>query len=132
MTREVPVAIPAAGFDRIYAITEEAESGGNPYAVSPAGAVGPMQTMPGTLRDPGFGVRPARDNSIAEQRRVGQDYMRAMVNRYDGSMSRAWGAYNWGPGNLDAAIERHGDNWLRHAPQETQNYVRRNLRALGG
>lgn len=30
-----------------------------------------MQTMPGTLMAPGFGVIPARDNSVAEQRRVG-------------------------------------------------------------
>lgn len=43
-----------------------------------------------------------------------------------------WAAYNWGPGNLDAALQRFGPEWLRHAPPETQQYVARNLSALGG
>lgn len=114
----------------IYSITETIESGGNPNAVSPKGARGPMQTMPGTLRDPGFGVTPARDNSIPEMRRVGRQYIDAMRSKYGGDMKKAWAAYNWGPGNLDAAIEKHGNGWLAKAPAETRNYVRKAMTML--
>lgn len=61
------------------------ESGGDPNAVSSAGARGLMQLMPGTQRDPGFGVQPARDDSPQENMRMGQDYLNAMLNRYGGN-----------------------------------------------
>lgn len=119
------------------AITAQSESG-NRHSVngrivtSPAGAMGRMQVMPGTARDPGFGVTPARDNSDAELTRVGREYRRAMERRYGGDPAKMWAAYNAGPGALDEAIKRGGDNWLQHVPQETQNYVRQNLAALRG
>lgn len=96
------------------------ESGGNPNAVSPKGAVGTMQTMPGTLVDPGFGVRPASDpNDPAERERVGKDYLAAMLKRYNGDETRALVAYNWGPGNADK-----WDGDPAKLPEETRNYVR--------
>ena len=107
----------------IYDAIEWVESRGNPNAVSPKGARGPMQTMPGTLRDPGFGVTPARDNSVAEMRRVGRDYYDAMLERYNGNVDTALAAYNWGPGNVDRAMAQYGDNFLQYAPEETRNYV---------
>ena len=104
------------------------ESGGRHYdragniITSSAGAMGRMQTMPGTLRDPGFGVAPARDNSPEEMERVGHDYLDAMLRRY-GNVDQALGAYNWGPGNLDAAIKKHGSDWYYYAPKETRDYI---------
>lgn len=100
------------------------ESGGNPNAVSPKGAIGTMQTMPGTLRDPGFGVAPARDNSPAEMERVGKDYLRQMIGRFGPEGGLA--AYNWGPGNWERALAAAGGDVQRalaSAPRETQNYV---------
>lgn len=99
---------------------EQQESGGNPNAVSPAGAIGRMQTMPGTLLDPGFGVAPARDRSDAEMTRVGDEYLNAMVQKYGTEGGLA--AYNWGPGNWEAALRSTGGNTqaaLAKAPQET-------------
>lgn len=87
--------------------------------------------MPGTQRDPGFGVSPARSNHPEEMARVGREYLAAMLRRY-GDPAKAWAAYNAGPGRLDAALERGGANWLRLLPAETQNYVRANISALGG
>ncbi|HGX5381148.1 TPA: transglycosylase SLT domain-containing protein [Escherichia coli] len=104
------------------------ESGGRHYdragniITSSAGAMGRMQTMPGTLRDPGFGVAPARDNSPEEMERVGHDYLDAMLRRY-GNVDQALGAYNWGPGNLDAAIKKHGSDWYYYAPKEIRDYI---------
>lgn len=97
---------------------------------SPAGAQGRMQVMPGTNTDPGYGVTPARDGSVEERARVGRDYLAAMMRTYGNDPAKAWAAYNWGPGNLDRAIQQNGGNWLQAAPAETQQYVRQNLAAL--
>lgn len=86
---------------------------------SPKGAMASMQTMPATLRDPGFGVRPAQDNSVEEMNRVGRDYGNAMLQRY-GNPKDAAMAYNWGPGNVDKWIAggRKGP-----VPGETRQYA---------
>lgn len=89
------------GFDNLASAVEFVESRGNPNAVSPKGARGRMQTMPGTLRDPGYGVKPAQNNSDAELSRVGRDYLKAMLREYGGDLVLALAAYNWGPGRVD-------------------------------
>lgn len=112
----------------------QVESGGNPAAVSSKGAVGTMQTMPGTLRDPGYGVVPARDQSPAEQERVGKDYLGAMLRQYADPRA-ALAAYNWGPGNVDNALRAAGGNvdaMLASAPAETRAYVPKVLAQVGG
>lgn len=116
-------------FSAIERVTIQSESGGNPNAVSPKGARGLMQVMPGTARDPGFGITPS-NGTAADDVRVGREYLQAMYSRYGGNLAKMWAAYNWGPGNLDSALERHGENWLANAPAETRNYVARNLRAV--
>jgi soluble lytic murein transglycosylase len=88
-----------------------------------------MQVMPATARNPGFGVKPAQNNSPAEYNRVGNEYLAAMKRRY-GNADKAAAAYNAGPGRVDHALSM-GANWLGSLPLETQNYVAR-LRALGG
>jgi len=98
------------------------ESRGNPNAVSPKGAVGTMQTMPSTLKDPGFGVAPAKNTSSDELERVGKDYFDAMYEKY-GDMDKALAAYNFGPGNLDNAITKYGENWKKGLPTETKEYI---------
>lgn len=125
------------GRAKMHRITVASESGGRELdangnvLTSSAGAKGSMQVLDGTNLDPGFGVKPARDNSLRERARVGRDYLDAMMRRYGNDPAKAWGAYNWGAGNLDKAIAKHGARWLDHAPAETQKYVRKNLRALG-
>lgn len=129
-------------FGRMVNITLQAESGGKRYGpdgkllTSPAGAQGEMQVMPGTNRDPGFGVKPAKDDSPEERARVGRDYLQAMLKRYDGDPAMAWAAYNAGPGRLDEALMRAkasptpGASWLTFMPNETQAYVAANVKAL--
>jgi len=117
----------------------QAESGGKDYnkdgsvVTSPKGAKGIMQVLDGTNKDPGFGIVPAKDDSLAERARVGRDYLQAMLQRY-GNQTVALAAYNWGPGNVDAVLERMGSGpgksgnineaaFVAKMPGETQAYV---------
>ena len=140
-------------FDRLVNITMATESSGQRYGKdgnlleSPKGAKGEMQVLDGTNTDPGFGVKPTRDNSPDERARVGRDYLQAMLQRYQGDPALAWAAYNAGPGRVDAAMKNAGKpvmvdantdpnaprqmSWLSLMPKETQNYVAKNMAALG-
>jgi soluble lytic murein transglycosylase len=129
-------------FDRMTQITAMTESGGRETdalgrtITSPKGAQGVMQVMPGTNKDPGYGVKPAQDSSPAERARVGRDYLQAMLTQY-GDPAKAWAAYNAGPGRLDQELKdaaKRGvpDAWLSNMPAETQAYVAKNMKALNG
>ncbi|GKT32077.1 hypothetical protein ADUPG1_006328, partial [Aduncisulcus paluster] len=106
------------------------ESGGNPNAVSPVGAVGLMQIMPATAANPGFGVAPLSADQLrdpAANRAFGESYMQAMLNRYGGDQAKALAAYNWGAGNAD--------NWngnMAALPAETRGYINAILGGTGG
>lgn len=122
----------------------QAESGNRDYdtagrvVTSPVGAKGRMQVMDATNRDPGFGVRPAADDSLEERARVGQDYLGAMVNYYGGDVRKGLAAYNAGPGNVDRALlqaQQAGDpDWMRYLPkpQETVPYVEKIVAGMRG
>jgi hypothetical protein len=109
------------GFSPFQNAVRQVESGGRASAVNPAsGAVGSMQTMPATAANPGFGVRPAANNSPAELQRVGADYATALQQKY-GNDADAAVAYNWGPANADKWIAA-GRPW-KMLPDETKAYV---------
>jgi soluble lytic murein transglycosylase-like protein len=98
-----------------------AESGFRPGVVSNKGAQGLAQVMPGTGRDPGYGVQPMKDSTPDENLRFGADYLKAMSDRYSGNVPVALAAYNWGPGNVDKWLEAGADP--RKLPAETQAYI---------
>lgn len=114
-------AEPLPEFDNLVSAVMHVESGGNLRAVSPKGAIGTMQTMPHTLRDPGYGVRPARNDSHEELERVGKEYLAAMMTRFDNNLDHALIAYNWGPGNASKWLTEGAD--YSKLPKETRDYI---------
>lgn len=73
------------------------ESGGNPNAVSSAGAIGLMQLMPGTAR--GLGVDPKDPRRNLEG---GIKYLAQLADKYDGDYVKTLAAYNAGSGRVDS------------------------------
>jgi len=101
------------------------ESGGDPQALSPKGALGLMQLMPGTALDVGL------DNPADPKQNLagGSEYLSRMLDRFDGNLELALAAYNAGPGNVDKA------GGQVPAFPETQRYVKAvqaRFAALGG
>jgi hypothetical protein len=89
--------------------------------VNPAsGASGSMQTMGPTRRDPGYGVKPAQDDSPQESARVGRDYYNALNAKYKDPTTAAI-AYDWGPGNTDKWLANGGD--MSQVPDESLKYA---------
>lgn len=95
----------------------KAESNYQVRAVSPAGAQGLMQLMPSTARE--LGVTDPFD--IDQNIRGGAQYLRNMLDQFDGDLHLALSAYNAGPGT----VARYAGN-VPYA--ETQAYVQRVIR----
>lgn len=98
----------------IFCVIEQ-ESRFRVRAVSPKGARGLMQLMPGTAAR--FGVKRVFDP--AENIRGGTRYLRELLDMFDGRLELALASYNAGEG----AVLKYG----RRIPpySETQNYVKR-------
>lgn len=142
--KKTPSAAPAptaGGSHRDIALKAAQEKGATPWlvehvmkketgghkdparAVSPKGATGVMQLMPGTARE--MGVSDITDPQQNIYGGVG--YIAKLEKKY-GDPKLAAIAYNWGPGNTDKWLKRGGD--FSKLPKETRNYVK-NL-AKGG
>lgn len=106
------------------------ESGFDPVAVSPKGAVGLMQIMPATAER--YGVRGDSKTPIARKLtdprtnlRTGSRYLRDLIRMYPGQLELALAAYNAGEG----AVQRAG-NRIPNYP-ETKNYVKTVMQLYG-
>ncbi|HHY0812919.1 TPA: transglycosylase SLT domain-containing protein [Klebsiella pneumoniae] len=93
-----------------------AESGGDQFATSKAGAQGMFQLMPGTAKDLGL-----KGNDVFDPMKsadAAARYLSQLLRRSGGDLSKALASYNWGMGN----VEKYGMNLL---PRETREYIPR-------
>ena len=106
----------------------------DPKAVSPVGAAGLWQFMPGTARRFGLKI----DNYVDERydphksTEAAMRYLKALHKRFD-DWTLAIAAYNCGEGCVEKAIKRGEtrDFWKlkKHLPKETQKYISRFIAA---
>lgn len=138
--------------DRLVGVVQQLENGGRgDWAdadkkvplTSKAGARYGMQVMPATAKAPGYGIRPAADESPAEYNRVGRELLGALVKKY-GNVAQALSAYNGGAAHVDKAIKdarAGGDEsqWLVELRKykspanyaENTAYVQKGVKLLG-
>lgn len=90
---------------------------------SKAGAIGIGQIMPATGRDPGYGLKPLKNNSIEENLRLSYEYSQKMRDLFSGNLKKGLAAYNMGAGAVQKRVNLYGDDWLKNSPDETQRYV---------
>ena len=93
----------------------EQESHFNTHAVSPKGARGLMQLMPGTAAR--FGVRRAHD--AGQNISGGTRYLRELLNRFNNRVDLVLASYNAGEG----AVAKFGNRVPPY--RETRNYVKK-------
>ncbi len=90
----------------------KAESNFDPFAVSPKGAMGLMQLMPGTARDLGVEDPFDPDQNVFG----GTKFIRDLLQRYEGDIVLALAAYNAGPAKVKDRVPDY---------PETQQYIQR-------
>lgn len=122
----------------LWSKVERQESGGNQSAVSPKGAVGVAQVMPGTAPEAaalaGLPFDETKYRGDADyNRKLGQAYLNKQMSEF-GDEKLALAAYNAGPGRVAETIAKVGDprngqvSWdkfMSAMPEETRNYVRK-------
>lgn len=94
------------------------ESGRGKHLLSKAGAQGDYQFMKATAREYGVNVNDFYSSASGAAR-----YLTDLKRKF-GSIEKALAAYNWGAGNLQKDLKRHGNQWFAYLPDETRNYVR--------
>jgi soluble lytic murein transglycosylase len=138
---------PTGSIERALALAvTRQESAFNSAAVSPSGALGLMQLMPGTARDVAgrLGLPFVQSKLTADPTynvALGSQYLAEMLQRFGGSYELALAAYNAGPNRVARWLQTIGDprggkidmiDWIEMIPlRETRNYVERIMESVG-
>ena len=127
--------IPVRGF---FALVQ-AESNWDVNAVSPVGAQGLTQLMPGTAVEVGVTDPFAPEQSLqggAEYLNRVRSWVVSAAPELEANPTELWPAilasYNWGIGNWRRTYAEHGDSWPCYIPEETELYIARVAPAFHG
>lgn len=112
---EKKYGLPTGQLDRVWM----AESSRGKKMLSPAGAKGHFGFMDETAKEYGLTDPNDLDSSSAAAAKK----LSNLRKYYKGDDDKARAAYNWGEGNLDKAISKHGADWKNHLPAETSGYL---------
>jgi soluble lytic murein transglycosylase len=137
---------PTGSVERALALAlTRQESGFNAAAVSPSGALGLMQLLPGTAREVAgkLSLPFVQDKLTSDPTynvTLGSQYLSQMLKRFGGSYEIALAAYNAGPNRVARWLDTMGDprgakvdmvDWIEMIPlRETRNYVQRIMEGL--
>lgn len=140
--------------ERAFNIAVGTESNGRQFGAdgkpltSPKGAIGIAQVMPDTAPEAAKLAGLAWDenrykNDPAYNKALGLAYFQKQLQDNGGDLAKAYAAYNAGPGRLADAIKKAeqsmklakndpaaGRTWLDFMPQETKDYVAKNMRSF--
>ncbi len=117
----------------IHAVMRQ-ESGFDPDAASPVGAMGLMQLMPATAteaaKEANVPFSPTEIKAPDANVRIGGFYLAKLAKNYGGSLPLVAASYNAGPGSVTRWVETSGepdiDVWVARIPyDETRTYVAR-------
>ena len=109
------------GISPVYFVRQiYAESGFNPNAYSPAGAVGIAQFIPSTAAS--LGINPYDPVQALDG---AAKYMARLSSQFGGDYAKGLAAYNAVSGAVQRAVNAAGDNWLSLMPYETQIYIKK-------
>ena len=104
----------------LVAAVASAESGYNQSSVSPAGAIGMMQLMPGTAQSLGVDA-----NDKAQNIQGGAKYLAQLLSNFGGDVDKAIMAYNAGPEAVKsgaAAGYRETQEYLKRVRENLEKY----------
>ena len=76
--------------------------------------LGPDEMAANNVTDP---------HSMDQESAAAASILARYLKKYNNNVAEALAAYNWGPGNVDKDIKKHGADWLSYAPPETQKYI---------
>lgn len=140
--------------ERAFNIAVGTESNGRQFGAdgkpltSPKGAIGIAQVMPDTAPEAAKLAGLPWDenrykNDPAYNKALGLAYFQKQLQENGGDLAKAYAAYNAGPGRLADAVKKAeqsmklakndpaaGRTWLDFMPQETKDYVAKNMRAF--
>ena len=141
--------------ERAFNIAVSTESNGRQFGAdgkpltSPKGAIGIAQVMPDTAPEAAKLAGLPWDenrykNDPAYNKALGMAYFQRQLQENGGDLAKAYAAYNGGPGRLADAIKQAEKSvkaaqadpnlkpktWLDFMPQETRDYVAKNMRAF--
>lgn len=112
---EQKYGLPAGLLDSIWS----AESGRGKNMLSPKGALGHFQFMPGTAKAYGL----TDPSNLGQSADAAARMMRDLLRHYGGNLQSALAGYNWGAGKVDS-------NGMGRLPRETRAYIAKVMGAL--
>ena len=112
--------LPAGVLDYIWSKESSRGLDPNSWKENSAGAAGDFGFRSGTAAR--YHVKDRYD--FASSSHGTAEMLADLLKKYGGDLQKSLAAYNDGDANVDSAIKKYQGDWLKHLPNQTQNYVK--------